>query len=166
MEETFHRFVHRLETQEISLEDYLGVTGQSQEAFLEDLRKQADRNLRTRIVLEAVANQEEMEVAPEELAATIEMLARSSEQPDQVRKALSDRSRALSVVGDILRNKALEVVVAAARAVDKDGNPVDLDLRDPGIGADIASDEVEAQVVDAEEFEAEVVDAEIIDEES
>jgi hypothetical protein len=58
------------------------------------------------------------------------------------------------------------VVVAAARAVDKDGNPVDLDLRDPGIGADIASDEVEAQVVDAEEFEAEVVDAEIIDEES
>jgi hypothetical protein len=77
----------------------------------------------------------------------------------------------LTVVGDILRNKALEVVVAAARAVDKDGNPVDLDLRDPGIGADIASDEVEAQVVDAEEFEAEefeaeVVDAEIIDEES
>jgi trigger factor len=166
MEDTFHRFVHRLETQEISLEDYLGVTGQTQEAFLDDLRKQAERNLRTRIVLEAVANQEEMQVAPEELAATIEMLARSSEQPDQVRKALSDRSRALSVVGDILRNKALEVVVAAARAVDKDGNPVDLDLRDPGIGADIASDEVEAQVVDAEEFEAEVVDAEIIDEES
>jgi trigger factor len=171
MEDTFHRFVHRLETQEISLEDYLGVTGQTQEAFLDDLRKQADRNLRTRIVLEAVANQEEMEVAPEELSATIELLARSSEQPDQVRRALSERSRALTVVGDILRNKALEVVVAAARAVDKDGNPVDLDLRDPGIGADIASDEVEAQVVDAEEFEAEefeaeVVDAEIIDEES
>lgn len=166
MEDTFHRFVHRLETQEISLEDYLGVTGQTQEAFLDDLRKQADRNLRTRIVLEAVANQEEMEVGPEELAATIEMLARSSEQPDQVRQAFSERSRALSVVGDILRNKALEAVVAAARAVDKDGNPVDLDLGDPGIGTDIAINEVEAQVVEAEEFEAEVVDAEIIDEES
>ncbi len=166
MEETLHRFVHRLETQEVTLEDYLSVTGQSEDDFLEDLRRQADRSLRTRIVLDAVANKEELEVAPSELAATIEVLARSSDQPDQVRKALSERSRALSVVGDILRNKALEVVVGAARAVDSDGNPVDLDLGDPGIGTDLASDEVEAQVVEAEEFEAEVVDAEIIDEET
>jgi trigger factor len=166
MEEHFHRFVHRLETQEVTLEDYLSVTGQSQEDFLDDLRRQADRTLRTRIVLDAVANKEEMEVEPSELAATIEVLARSSDQPDQVRKALSERSRALSVRGDILRNKALEVVVAAARAVDNDGNPVDLDLGDPGIGTEIASDEVEAQLVEAEEFEAEVVDAEIIDEEN
>jgi trigger factor len=166
MEEHFHRFVHRLETQEVTLEDYLSVTGQSQEDFLDDLRRQADRTLRTRIVLDAVANKEEMEVEPSELAATIEVLARSSDQPDQVRKALSEPSRALSVRGDILRNKALEVVVAAARAVDNDGNPVDLDLGDPGIGTEIASDEVEAQLVEAEEFEAEVVDAEIIDEEN
>ncbi|MEX0946038.1 MAG: hypothetical protein WD064_01585, partial [Acidimicrobiia bacterium] len=150
----------------VSLEDYLSVTGQSQEDFLDDLRRQADRSLRTRIVLDAVASKEEMEVEPSELAATIEVLARSSDQPDQVRKALSERSRALSVAGDILRNKALEVVVAAARAVDNDGNPVDLDLGDPGIGTELDSDEVEAQLVEAEEFEAEIVDAEIIDEEN
>ncbi|MEX0945910.1 MAG: trigger factor, partial [Acidimicrobiia bacterium] len=55
MEEQFHRFVHRLETQEVTLEDYLSVTGQSQEDLHHHLPRQADRSLRTRIVLDAVA---------------------------------------------------------------------------------------------------------------
>src|SRR5690606_33257615 len=49
MDEILHRFVHRLEDQQLTLGDYFQVTGISQEQFLADLQAQADRSLRTRI---------------------------------------------------------------------------------------------------------------------
>ena len=55
--------------------DYFEATGIDQEAFIEDLRQQAHRSIRTRLVLEAVAKAEDIKVSPEEVAATIEALA-------------------------------------------------------------------------------------------
>ena len=184
MEDTLHRFVHRLETQDVTFEDYLGVTGMTEEQFLEDLRLQAERSLRTRIVLETVVRQEGIQIDPQELASTIEALAGGSERSDEVRRAFQDQARVLSLAGDILRNKAMEAVVAAARAVDGDGNPVDLALAETALGPEEIGGEVEAhmfedhslegemvdaiegQIVATDEVEAEVVEAEIVDEEA
>ena len=58
METVFHRFAHRLEEQGIPFEQYLQITGQDPETFYGDLRSQAELNLRTRILLEGVAEQE------------------------------------------------------------------------------------------------------------
>jgi trigger factor len=166
MEETLHRFVHRLEGQDISLQDYLSVTGLGEKEFLDDLRNQSERNLRTQVVLETVARQEELKVEPEEVAATIEALAQSSDRPDDIRRAFQDQVRVLSLASDILRNKAIEVVVAAARAVDDGGNQVDLALDESIIEIDDQSGVVEAQLVEGDEVEAELVEAEIVDEEA
>ncbi len=62
MDELFHRFSHRLEENEITLADYFEATGIDQEAFIEDLRQQANRSIRTRLVLEAVAKAEDIKV--------------------------------------------------------------------------------------------------------
>ena len=177
MDDLFHRFSHRLEENEITLADYFEATGIDQETFLADLRQQADRAIRTRLVLEAVAKAEDLKVSQEEVAATIEALARSSENAKEVYDAFTSSSRALSLAGDILRNKAVEAVIAAARAVDSQGNPVDLsiddepleslgngqefntveaEIIDPGSGGE----ELEAQVPEGQVFEAEIVDEE------
>ena len=174
MESIFHRFVHRLEGDEISLDDYLQVTGQGEEEFLADLRQQAQHNLRTRVVLEAVVRQENLQLDPAEVTGTIELMARSSERPDEIRRAFREQARVLALAGDILRTKAMEAVVAAAKPVDGEGNPVDLALSEStgvveGISreveAELVEDQLEAAQIEAE-VEAEVVEAEVIDEEA
>ena len=181
MDDLFHRFSHRLEENEITLADYFDATGIDQEAFMDDLRQQANRAIRTRLVLEAVAKAEDIQVTEEEVVATIEALARSSENSKEVYDAFASGPRALSLAGDILRNKAVEAVVAAARAVDGEGKTVDLsveepmesignghdgdtvvaEILDPGSGEDELGSQVpQGQVPQGQIFEAEIVDEE------
>lgn len=164
MQDLLHRFTHRLEENDISLQDYLEATGIDGPTLEADLRSQADRSLRTRLALESVAKAEGIQVSSEELAAEIEGMSRLSDKPEQVRQALTHGSRALSLAGDILRNKALEAVIAGVKAVDTEGNPVEL-------GTEMADGEVEAQVVEAqvvetEPVEADVFEAEIVEQEA
>jgi hypothetical protein len=77
-----------------------------------------------------------------------------SDNPEEVYKSMSEGARALSFAGDILRNKALEAVIAGAKTVDAEGNPVEL-------GTEIAET---AEAVEALPVEEEVVEAEIVEE--
>lgn len=160
MDEVFHRFSHRLEEQQISLEDYFQVTGMQQEAFIADLESQAERSLKTRLLLEAVIDAEGLEVGEEELGSVIEMVVASSEDPERIRLALQDDLQRKNLAGDILRNKALEAIVNGARPVDEDGIEVDLTIVPPVTTQVVEGDE--AEIVEAEVFEAEVVEAEVI----
>jgi trigger factor len=179
MDELFHRFSHRLEENEISLADYFEATGIDRDAFIEDLRQQAVRSIRTRLVLEAVAKAEDIKVSSEEVAATIDALAKSSENAKEVYDAFTSSPRALALAGDILRNKAVEAVIAAAKAVDVEGNPVDLSIDEqpldsPENGQEVIA--VEAEIVDpgsgdyqsseGQMPEGQVFEAEIINEEN
>jgi trigger factor len=171
IDDLYHRFAHRLEESDVTISDYLGATGLSEQQFVDDLRAQAERSIRTRLVLDAVAREEGLEVSPEELAATIEALASSTKDPKAVYKAFENGSRVLSLASDILRNKALDAVVAKAQPVDSEGNPVKLEmaetLEEESEEPELPQEEVvEAEVVEAEIVEAEIVEAEIVGEEA
>lgn len=156
MDEILHRFAHRLEEQGIELDDYFRVTGASQETFVDDLRNQAVRSLHTRLLLEAVADREGLEVPEHELDALIEMVASQSEDPSTVRTAFAGGARRQNLSGDILRNKALDAIVAGAVPVDEEGNEVDLTIEEP------ADDVVAGEVVEGEVVEGEIVEAEVV----
>ncbi len=166
MDEILHRFVHRLEGQGISLDDYFSVAGADRGAFIDDLRSQAERSIRTRLLLEGVAAQAGIEVSDEELGAVIETLALQSDKPDAIRKALRQSHQEKSLVGDILRNKALEAIVAGAAPVDEDGNPVELTVEEEPDDAD-GEMVVPAgvPVPDSEELNSEVVESEVVESE-
>lgn len=155
MDDLLRRFLAQLGEDEISLEDYLEVTGLSQEQLRDDLRVQADHGIKGRLVLESIAKEEGIEVDPADIAAQIEAMARASKDPQRVYEIMRDESRVLAVAGDILRSKALEAVVARVKPIDEDGNPVEL-------GTEIAPEEVEALPLPDEV----VVEAEIVDEEA
>ena len=159
MDEVFHRFSHRLEEQQISLEDYFRVTGIEQQAFISDLEFQAERSLKTRLLLEAVIDSEGLEVGEAELDSVIEMVVASSDDPERIRLAIQDDRQRKNLAGDILRNKALEAIVNGARPVDENGNDVDLAIAPP-----LTAEMVEAEAVEIAEnvVEAEVVEAEVI----
>lgn len=127
MDSVFHRFAHRLESQGVPFDQYLAVTGQDQGAFLSDLKSQAELNLRTRILLEAVAEREGIEVTPGELEETITALAAASRTPvEEYRKALSEGGQEETLSGDILRRKAADRLAELATPVDPDGNEIEL----------------------------------------
>ena len=129
METTLHNLHHGLESQGVDLENYLRITGQDQEAFIEDLRSGASRTLKTRILLEAVAEAEGIEVEDADVDEAVAALALRSQQDEaDIRAALDSSGQGLVLTGDILRRKALDRLVEEATPVDAEGNPVDIDV--------------------------------------
>ena len=146
MDDHLHRFVHRLEDNELTLEDYFRASGVDQEELLEDLRQQALLSLRNQLVLEAVAKDAQIEVTPEDISEVLQSLAAQSGDPVAYLQAFSRSGQELALASDILRNRALDAILSAASPVDEDGNLVDLSPR---------ATEVEAEIVEAEIVEAE-----------
>jgi trigger factor len=127
MEFQLHRFLHRLEQQEIGLGDYLRVTGQDEQGFIDDVRLQAIRSLSTRILLDALAEKEGIAVDEEELQTTLEQLAAAAgESKEDYAKRLEEAGGAEALTGDILRSKVIDHLVEAAVPVDENGNELSL----------------------------------------
>jgi trigger factor len=122
---------HRLSHQGASLEQYLEMTGQEPQAFIDEIRVGAARAVLADLALRAVVTQEEIGVTDEEVDVEVEQLAvRSEQKPAKVRREL-ERSGALEAVrSDVARGKALEFLVEHATVVDEDGNEIDLTLAD------------------------------------
>jgi trigger factor len=149
MDDQLHSFVHRLEDSELTLDDYFSATGITQDQFLDDLRQQAERALRNQLVLEAVAQDADIQITPEEISSVIQSLAARSEDPVAYLQAFRQSGRELAVAGDILRNRALDAILSAAKPVDEEGNPVDLRLtvdEDVTVEAEIVAEPVEEVV--------------------
>jgi trigger factor len=162
MDNHLHNFVHRLEESEVTLEDYFNATGIDQEVFVADLQAQAEISLRNRLILEAIVLAEELDVSEEDMSNVIQAMAMRSGDPVAYLKGFRGSGRELALASDILRNRALDVILSNAQPVDEDGNPVDLTLRASEEPAEVTA-EVEA-LADGDEVPGEVV-ATIVEEE-
>ena len=154
MDSVFHRFAHRLETQGIEMDQYFQITGQDRDAFIEDLRSQAALNLRTRILLEEIAEHEGIEVDAGELDQAIVALAAAARvSVDDYRAALEEGGRGDALSGDILRRKAVDRLLELAVPVDESGNEVQLpapaaeesETEDEGEGEEASLDALDTQ---------------------
>ncbi|MBU1866700.1 MAG: trigger factor, partial [Actinobacteria bacterium] len=145
MEAVFHRFAHQLEERGVTVEQYLKMSGQDQDAFIEDLRKRGSVNLRRRILLDAVAAAEGLDATEAEIASAVAQLARMARvSSEDYRKALEEGGREQALAGDILREKAKQRLVELAVPVDADGEVIELPVPQRGEEPDVeAADETE-----------------------
>lgn len=170
-DELLHSFLHRLEDQDVSIDDYFSATGISQEQFLADLSSQAERSLRTRILLEAVIDDAGIEVDDSEVDTLLESIAQRTEDPAAFMKAIRGTPQELSLRSDMLRDRALEMILDHATAVDPEGNEIDLDMSlaeseaVPSVGEPLEGEIVEGEIVEAEPLEGEVVEGEVVENE-
>jgi trigger factor len=117
----------RLEGDDISIENYLQIIGQSDVEFVASLRDQADHALSTRVLLESMAAIENYEVTDDDLREHIgHMLQGQEANVDELVEAWKSSGQIESLTSDILRERALSSLVDSAKPVDADGNPVDL----------------------------------------
>ena len=167
MDDILHRFVHRLEEQEVSLADYFEATGVSRDDFLADLGAQANRSLRTRILLDAVVADAGLEVEESEVDSVLHSAASQTEDPMAFLRAVRGSPQELSLRSDMLRDKALKLILENATAVDSEGNVIEIRTGAEDIVAgEVIAGEVVDDSVEDEVIEGEIVEGEVMDEES
>lgn len=90
-EEMMHQLSHLLEQQRLSMDQYLMMTRQNREQYLESIKPDAEKRAKRELVLDEVAEKEEITVAPEE----IEALFRAYEQAGQALPRTEGQIRSL-----------------------------------------------------------------------
>ncbi len=124
----FESFNENLKGYRLSLDEYLEASALDREGFLSELRGQAIRELRLRLLLDSVVTDAAIEVAEHELAEAYESMAEQSEETGpQLAERLAGSVQESALVGSILRGKAMDTLLECVVAVDRDGNVIDLD---------------------------------------
>ncbi len=125
-EETEHRVTHARERAEqvgMTLDQLLESQGFDELRFRADAREHATRAIKADLVLEAVARAEDIQVTPEELGREIAGLAQAlGREPKEVAKSLDRTGQVVSLAGDIIRSKALDVLVGHANIRSEQGS--------------------------------------------
>lgn len=107
-------FAQRIQMQGLSIDQYFQFTGLTKAAFLEQLKPQAEQRIKTRLVLEAVAKAENIEVSEEEYTAEIKKMAEAYHMDeDKVKEMIGDFEQR-SIKEDIRVKKALDLAVENA----------------------------------------------------
>ncbi|HEX9774730.1 MAG TPA: trigger factor [Actinomycetota bacterium] len=109
------RFEQQLKQSGITLERYMEANGFTEEQVEQDLRTQAERNVRAQLILEDVGKQEGLQVTQEEIAQEVAYHAEMTRSdPKEVAESLRDPARLRALAGDIIRRKALNLLVEQA----------------------------------------------------
>jgi trigger factor len=91
------------------------------EGAREELKTQAEADVRSSLLLERIADEEKIEASKEEIEAEIEGIARSSQQPvEQVRSVLTKEGGERSIASRLRNRKALDLLVEKARVTDEE----------------------------------------------
>ena len=119
MDSILQNFMNELKQNNIKIEDYLNITGLTEETLQEDLKNQATRNLSMVVILDKVAEVEELKLDEKEVHYIDEYIG-SLNEGDQVEAA----SRRLNLESESLRNKAMIHVLKQGLSVDANGEKV------------------------------------------
>ncbi len=132
----------------MTLEQYLESEGQTAEEFETDLAQRTRDAVAAQFVLDEVAKKEEIGVDQQELSDHIFRRAQQSGQdPNEFAKHMVEHNHIPEMVSEVVRGKALAILVENAKVVDESGNHVELkNLRPDGsIGEPEAQDAESAE---------------------
>ena len=84
-------FSRRMQQQGLSMEQYFQFTGQSMDKMMEDMKPQALKRIQTRLVLEKVAEVENIQPSEEEITEEIQKMADAYKmEADKIREAIGE----------------------------------------------------------------------------
>ena len=118
MDSILQNFMNELKQNNIKIEDYLQITGLTEEALQEDLKNQATRNLSMVVILDKVIEDEKLELGETEVKYIDEHM--STHNDNEVDNA----SHRLNLESESLRNKAMLYVLQQGVSIDKNGEKV------------------------------------------
>lgn len=110
----FNLFINNLQQQGISKDQYMSMIGTSEQELRDQFRNEADFNVKTNLVLEAIAKAENIDVTTEDINAEIKDLAEQyGMEEDRVRGILSEDL----LKHDISLKKSIDLITTTAEEV-------------------------------------------------
>ncbi len=118
MDSILQNFMNELQQNNIKIDDYLQITGLTEETLQEDLKNQATRNLSMVVILDKVVEDQELKLDEKEIDLIEEhMSTHDGSEADSA-------SHKLNLESESLRNKAMLHILQQGVSVDKNGEKV------------------------------------------
>ena len=108
-------FAQRMQMQGLSMEQYFQFTGATYDKMIEQVKPQAERRIKSRLVLEAIVEAEKIEASEEDYEEELKSMAEAYQlEVEKVKEMLPEKS-AQQIKQDIAVRKAAEFAVEHAK---------------------------------------------------
>lgn len=108
-------FAQQIQMQGLPLDQYFQFAGTTYDKMVEQVKPQAEKRIKSRLVLEAIAAAEKIEATDEDFEEEIKAMAEAYQmEPDKVKELLPEKST-VQIKQDIAVRKAAEFAVANAK---------------------------------------------------
>lgn len=112
-------FTRRIESQGISVEQYMQFTGMTADKMLEQMRPEALKRIQNSLVLEAIAKAEDIQISDERLDEEIGKMAEQYKMETEKLKELMGDYEKEQMKNDLAIQAAVELITEAAKEVEK-----------------------------------------------
>lgn len=110
-------FARRIQQQGLTVEQYFQFTGMTEEKMKEELKPQAEKRIKTRLVLEAIAKAENIEVSDERLEEELKQMADTYQMEVEKLKEFMGENEKAQMKEDIAVQEAVTLITEAAEEV-------------------------------------------------
>ncbi|KXT56633.1 trigger factor [Gordonia sp. QH-12] len=146
-----HQLVHALGHDDAQVDRFLEAQGKTREEWDAESKADAEKSVRTQLLLDAIADATEVEVAQDELTQQILMQSqRYGIAPQEFIQQLQNANQIGALYADVRRNKALAEVIGEVKVTDTNGETIDTKAFF-GSADDTESDEAETDETDEAE---------------
>lgn len=134
--------VETFQRQGIAIAQFLQITGQTEEQFLEQLREQSRKAVRVDLALRAIATDRNLEATDDDVNVELERIALRANVKTKRVKSLYEKNDAIGdLKAQIRKSQALEWLVREVRYVDTEGREISTaTLLDDGVDIDPTAD--------------------------
>ena len=153
VDDTVHNAIHGLDHDEAKFEEALKEQGSSREEFDADTRSNAEKAVKTQLLMDAIADDLDIQVGQQDITERLVLMSRQyGIEPQQLIQLLQQNNQLPAMYADVRRGLTVAAVVEAATVTDTAGNVIDT-TEFFGSGDD-AADEAEADEAEADEAAA------------
>lgn len=154
---TMHGALHGLDHDDAKLDEALAGQGKTREEFETETRAAAETDVKRQLLLDALADQLEVQVGQDDLTERLVMTSRQyGIEPQQLLGYLQENNQLPAMFADVRRGLAIAEVVRAATVTDTAGNTIDTgEFFGKRPEADAAEDADEADDAEGPDDEAE-----------
>jgi trigger factor len=122
-----HDAIHPFDHDEEKFAEFLGENGKTREEFDTESREDAEKSVRVRLVLDELADAQEVTVSQDELSERIVFQAQQYQMPpEEFVRRIQEAGQLGAIYADVRRSKALIEAVRAATVTDASGTPLDM----------------------------------------
>ena len=126
VDDALHNAIHGLDHDEKKFEEALKEQGSSREEFDTDNQTNAEKAVKTQLLMDAIADKLDVQVGQNDLTERLVLMSRQyGLEPQQLLQYLQEQNQLPAMFADVRRGLTVAAVVHTAAVTDTDGNVID-----------------------------------------